>query len=268
MLMGMRAKVNGQLSQTCYLRALDSCYGRLAAKKTVAQAGAAAAAEKADKGRGGGGGGGGKGRPFVLNDVEHVLCHSPYNKLVQKSFARMAFADARRLREQRKPLGEGQEEALGKWLDVPAEVCLCATYPCADRVFLCLSFLVVYAFQYSSLARLVVVVMDWGLLRGQCPPGRHADKPAFQSAGRPSRKHRDAAAARVRTRVRTRTHTRARASSPLLATRRARSRRQLFSPPEHFRQGPETTFGDILSASPRGETKCLELNVSRHKLSL
>jgi len=104
-----RAKVNGQLSQTCYLRALDSCYDRLAAKKSK-------------QGAGDGGDGGGKGRPFVLGDVEHVLCHSPYNKLVQKSFARMAFSDARRLRKDGLALGEGQEEALGKWLDVPADV--------------------------------------------------------------------------------------------------------------------------------------------------
>ncbi|CAB1098828.1 unnamed protein product [Ectocarpus sp. CCAP 1310/34] len=33
----------------------------------------------------------------------------------------MAFSDARRLKGTGKPLGEGQEEALGKWLDVPAE---------------------------------------------------------------------------------------------------------------------------------------------------
>lgn len=101
-----RVKVNGQLSQTCYLRALDSCYDRLAAKKT--KQGAAAVD--------------GKDRPFALGDVENVLCHSPYNKLVQKSFARMAFSDARRLRKGGFSLGEGQEEALGKWLDVPVDV--------------------------------------------------------------------------------------------------------------------------------------------------
>lgn len=106
-------KVNGQLSQTCYLRALDSCYDRLATKRT-----AAAAAAHVEEGVGGDG----NGKPFVLSDVEHVLSHSPYNKLVQKSFARMAFSDARRLKEQGKAVGEGQEEALGKWLDVPAEV--------------------------------------------------------------------------------------------------------------------------------------------------
>lgn len=111
-------KVNGQLSQTCYLRALDSCYNRLAAKKTAAAAAAAAFAGDGEEEEGGGD----KRTPFVLGDVEHVLCHSPYNKLVQKSFARMAFSDARRLKGTGKPLGEGQEEALGKWLDVPAEV--------------------------------------------------------------------------------------------------------------------------------------------------
>ncbi|CAM9952539.1 unnamed protein product [Scytosiphon promiscuus] len=114
-------KVNGQLSQTCYLRALDSCYDRLAAKKTAQRV---TGAEKEGGGEAGGADDGDEleRRPFVLNDVEHVLCHSPYNKLVQKSFARMAFSDARRLRADGKPLGvEGQEEALGKWLDVPAE---------------------------------------------------------------------------------------------------------------------------------------------------
>lgn len=121
-----KPKVNGQLSQTCYLRALDSCYDRLAAKKTKQRA-------AGDGGKEGGEGEAGR-RPFVLSDVEHVLCHSPYNKLVQKSLARMAFSDARRLRAEGEPLGgEGQEEALGKWLDVPAEVCVCV---CVTRCVL------------------------------------------------------------------------------------------------------------------------------------
>lgn len=51
------------------------------------------------------------------------MCHSPYNKLVQKSFARMFFADSRRLKRAGKPLGEkGAQEALERWLDIPAEV--------------------------------------------------------------------------------------------------------------------------------------------------
>lgn len=89
----------------CYLRALDSCYDKLSKKKLKQQ-------QQQQQ------------RPFVLEDVQHVLCHSPYNKLVQKSFARLAFSDARRLRKAGSPLvgGEAQEEALGKWLDVPAEV--------------------------------------------------------------------------------------------------------------------------------------------------
>ena len=64
---------------------------------------------------------------FVLSDVEHVVCHSPYNKLVQKSFARMFFADARRLKRAGEPVSAGMgcerlEEALERWLDVPAKV--------------------------------------------------------------------------------------------------------------------------------------------------
>lgn len=124
-------QVNGQLSQRCYLRALDSCYGKLAEKKQKQRRaqeeeenGQQTAATAVD----------GDGQhsaqeedgsaPFVLGDVRHVLCHSPYNKLVQKSFARLAFADAQRLRRAGKPLvgGETQEVTLGKWLDVPAEV--------------------------------------------------------------------------------------------------------------------------------------------------
>lgn len=130
-------QVNGQLSQTCYLRALDSCYARLARKKRPAMSSACAApaAPVAVDGGESGGGSGSAGhearRPFLLDDVEHVLCHSPYNKLVQKSFARMVFADARRLRvEGGGALGEGQEAALGKWLDLPAEVCFVCVFVC------------------------------------------------------------------------------------------------------------------------------------------
>ena len=101
---------------------------------------AAAASSDACQGGGEGGDGAeGEGRaPFVLGDVEHVLCHSPYNKLVQKSFARMVFADAKRLKAAGKPLGEGEEEALGRWLDVPAEVkCRFRFWFWVRRLFVC-----------------------------------------------------------------------------------------------------------------------------------
>ncbi|MED6167683.1 hypothetical protein PIB30_004900 [Stylosanthes scabra] len=62
--------VDGKLSQTCYLMALDSCYKQLSHKY-----------EKLS------------GKPFSLSDAEYFVFHSPYNKLVQKSFARLLFND-------------------------------------------------------------------------------------------------------------------------------------------------------------------------------
>lgn len=62
--------VDGKLSQTCYLKALDRCYGRLCKKF-----------EKVE------------GRQFSLSDTDFVVCHSPYNKLVQKSFGRLIYND-------------------------------------------------------------------------------------------------------------------------------------------------------------------------------
>ncbi|XP_047158258.1 hydroxymethylglutaryl-CoA synthase-like [Vigna umbellata] len=62
--------VDGKLSQTCYLMALDSCYNILSHKyeKLV-------------------------GKQFSISDAEYFVFHSPYNKLVQKSFARLVFND-------------------------------------------------------------------------------------------------------------------------------------------------------------------------------
>ncbi|KAK2653736.1 hypothetical protein Ddye_013592 [Dipteronia dyeriana] len=62
--------VDGKLSQTCYLRALDSCYKRLCEKF-----------EKLE------------GKQFSMLDADYFVFHSPYNKLVQKSFARLYFND-------------------------------------------------------------------------------------------------------------------------------------------------------------------------------
>eukprot|EP00262_Sarcandra_glabra_P007169 TRINITY_DN1979_c0_g1_i1.p1 TRINITY_DN1979_c0_g1~~TRINITY_DN1979_c0_g1_i1.p1 ORF type:complete len:476 (+),score=79.56 TRINITY_DN1979_c0_g1_i1:209-1636(+) len=62
--------VDGKLSQTCYLMALDSCYKRFCSKF-----------EKLE------------GKQFSLSDADYISFHSPYNKLVQKSFARMYFND-------------------------------------------------------------------------------------------------------------------------------------------------------------------------------
>ncbi|KAH7692440.1 Hydroxymethylglutaryl-CoA synthase protein [Dioscorea alata] len=62
--------VDGKLSQTCYLMAVDFCYRRYCAKY-----------EKFE------------GKQFSLSDAEYIVFHSPYNKLVQKSFARLFFND-------------------------------------------------------------------------------------------------------------------------------------------------------------------------------
>ncbi|XP_052210281.1 hydroxymethylglutaryl-CoA synthase [Diospyros lotus] len=62
--------VDGKLSQTCYLMALDSCYKRFCHKY-----------EKLE------------GKQFSVIDADYFVFHSPYNKLVQKSFARLLFND-------------------------------------------------------------------------------------------------------------------------------------------------------------------------------
>nr|AGQ04158.1 hydroxymethylglutaryl-CoA synthase [Lavandula angustifolia] len=62
--------VDGKLSQTCYLMALDACYKGFCQKY-----------EKQER------------KQFSVSDADYVVFHSPYNKLVQKSFARLIFND-------------------------------------------------------------------------------------------------------------------------------------------------------------------------------
>ncbi|KAK9698640.1 hypothetical protein RND81_08G120000 [Saponaria officinalis] len=62
--------VDGKLSQTCYLMAVDSCYKHFCNKY-----------EKFE------------GKPFSMNDADYAVFHSPYNKLVQKSFSRLIYND-------------------------------------------------------------------------------------------------------------------------------------------------------------------------------
>ncbi|KAN0021767.1 hypothetical protein ACTFIV_009011 [Dictyostelium citrinum] len=63
-------RVDGKLSISCYFRAIDNCYNRYAK-----------AFEKK------------YGKSFSLDQVDFALFHSPYNKLVQKSFGRMLYND-------------------------------------------------------------------------------------------------------------------------------------------------------------------------------
>jgi len=62
--------VNGAHSQNCYLKALDDCYKRFAAKTLK-----------------------GSGAVVNVSTTDYFLFHSPYNKLVQKGLARLVFHD-------------------------------------------------------------------------------------------------------------------------------------------------------------------------------
>lgn len=70
--------VDGRLSNNCYLRAVDKCYERYR--------------EKFEKK---------EGRKFDINAADYVVFHAPYNKLVQKSLARLVYNDM--LREPQNP---------------------------------------------------------------------------------------------------------------------------------------------------------------------
>ena len=69
---GLYPAVDGPLSVYCYLDTLDACYARYAAKFERRF-----------------------GRAFSLlgGDADHALFHAPYNKLVQKAFARLCYQD-------------------------------------------------------------------------------------------------------------------------------------------------------------------------------
>lgn len=79
-------EVNGALSQTCYLRALDDCYTRFVQKQKKSY----------DIDR-------------TVDSTDHFLFHSPYNKLVQKSFARLLFQD---MKMGKSPLVEGMDKFM------------------------------------------------------------------------------------------------------------------------------------------------------------
>jgi hydroxymethylglutaryl-CoA synthase len=62
--------VDGQFSNICYLRSLDICFQRLKAKSMRLA-----------------------GEAITTESFDHVVFHSPYNKLVQKSFSRLYYND-------------------------------------------------------------------------------------------------------------------------------------------------------------------------------
>jgi hydroxymethylglutaryl-CoA synthase len=84
-------EVNGALSQTCYLKALDDCYNRFVIKQSKIM----------------------KKNNFSLNLIDEFLFHSPYNKLVQKSFSRLVYLD---MLAEKLP-----NHTISKWLNIPIE---------------------------------------------------------------------------------------------------------------------------------------------------
>jgi hydroxymethylglutaryl-CoA synthase len=86
--------VDGKLSVDCYLRSVDNCYNRYAEKYTLVH----------------------KGSKFDINAADYVVFHAPYNKLVQKSLARMVYNDMLRDSENPKyaPIVQFKELGLGE----------------------------------------------------------------------------------------------------------------------------------------------------------
>ncbi|CAI5509951.1 unnamed protein product [Closterium sp. Naga37s-1] len=89
--------VDGKLSQTCYTKALDHCYQRFCEKYAKKH-----------------------GSAFSLGDTESVVFHSPYNKLVQKSLARLVFNDVKR-GVSSSYLGAGEADALQPFVGLDEE---------------------------------------------------------------------------------------------------------------------------------------------------
>lgn len=88
--------VDGALSQVCYYQALEDVYTRLCKKLQG---------------------------DFSCETPDYMVFHAPYNKLVQKSYARLYLLDARRRfasrdEEEKK---EATDHPLSPWLDKPIE---------------------------------------------------------------------------------------------------------------------------------------------------
>lgn len=87
-------RVDGHLSNVCYLRALDLCYQRYAEKFE----------KKYDA-------------PFHLDQADYTVFHAPYNKLVQKSFGRFVLQE-----HTRNPARQPEvAELLAPFADMPLE---------------------------------------------------------------------------------------------------------------------------------------------------
>jgi hydroxymethylglutaryl-CoA synthase len=109
--------VNGSLSQVCYYQALEDCYLRFVDKM-----------EKIDQDASDGKDNDGLST-FDAESADYFVFHAPYNKLVQKSYARLFLLDARRKYEHEKNQSQGEDadtdantdHPLKEWLTKPIE---------------------------------------------------------------------------------------------------------------------------------------------------
>uniref|UniRef100_A0A7S2LNP4 Hydroxymethylglutaryl-CoA synthase n=1 Tax=Leptocylindrus danicus TaxID=163516 RepID=A0A7S2LNP4_9STRA len=99
--------VDGALSQTCYYQALEGCYLRLA-NKIDAISNATGDDASAS---------------FDAESADYLVFHAPYNKLVQKSYARLYFLDARRRAEKKYSSttndNDDTNNPLAEWVSKP-----------------------------------------------------------------------------------------------------------------------------------------------------
>jgi hydroxymethylglutaryl-CoA synthase len=88
--------VDGALSQVCYYRALEDCYTRFADKMDAFDSmNTNTTTEESTDGTERT-----KTSPFNAESPDYFVFHAPYNKLVQKSYARLYLLDAKRKAQQ------------------------------------------------------------------------------------------------------------------------------------------------------------------------
>jgi hydroxymethylglutaryl-CoA synthase len=100
--------VDGKLSQVCYYRALEDVYTRFCQKLDSANSSTVAIEEKKDS----------DNEFYDAKNHDYFVFHAPYNKLVQKSFGRLFFLDARKRFEL---TGEADEAFEKEMLSKPIE---------------------------------------------------------------------------------------------------------------------------------------------------
>ncbi len=97
--------VDGALSQVCYYRALEDCYTRFADKVERFSSEEKCHADKNKEE-----GDSDDGEFYNSTSADFHVFHAPYNKLVQKSYARLWLLDARRKYEKKHLVGVPQDQ--------------------------------------------------------------------------------------------------------------------------------------------------------------